>query len=158
MTPAYRATRRLTGLSNPILIVSGVIGLRRLVSASKRALRAQPRHRRAAGHDDIPPRGGAGDGGPEPTLAADRYRTIVDVYVLLRRPAGTILLLERSGTGCADGRPIADVHDHQAAALGNWAVVVSGASHLAHPRVAQRPVGLLAFRCGHTMILRASVQ
>ena len=104
MTPAYRATRRLTGLSNPILIVSGVIGLRRLVSASKRALRAQPRHRRAAGHDDIPPRGGAGDGGPEPTLAADRYRTIVDVYVLLRRPAGTILLLERSGTGYADGQ------------------------------------------------------
>jgi 8-oxo-dGTP diphosphatase len=35
---------------------------------------------------------------------ADRYRTIVDVYVLLRRPDGMILLLERSGTGYADGQ------------------------------------------------------
>jgi 8-oxo-dGTP diphosphatase len=45
-----------------------------------------------------------GDGGPERTLGADRYRTMVDVYVLLRRPDGTILLLERSGTGYADGQ------------------------------------------------------
>ncbi len=45
-----------------------------------------------------------GNGGPERTLAADRYRTIVDVSVLLRRPDGTILLLERSGTGYADGQ------------------------------------------------------
>src|ERR1035438_7836317 len=34
----------------------------------------------------------------------DRYRSIVDVYVLLRRPDGTILLLERSGAGYADGQ------------------------------------------------------
>jgi 8-oxo-dGTP diphosphatase len=37
-------------------------------------------------------------------LAADRYRTVVDVYVLLQRPDGMILLLERSGTGYADGQ------------------------------------------------------
>ena len=36
--------------------------------------------------------------------AALRYRTVVDVYVLLQRPDGTILLLERSGTGYADGQ------------------------------------------------------
>lgn len=36
--------------------------------------------------------------------AVDRYRSIVDVYVLLRRPDGMILLLERSGTGYADGQ------------------------------------------------------
>jgi len=30
-------------------------------------------------------------GGPERTLATDRHRTIVDVYVLLRRPDGMIL-------------------------------------------------------------------
>ena len=54
-----------------------------------------------ANHDLRAPEG---DGGPERTLAADRYRTIVDVYVLLRRPDGTILLLERSGTGYADGQ------------------------------------------------------
>ncbi len=35
---------------------------------------------------------------------ADRYRSVVDVYVLLRRPDGMILLLERSGTGYADGQ------------------------------------------------------
>jgi 8-oxo-dGTP diphosphatase len=34
----------------------------------------------------------------------DRYRSIVDVYVLLRRPDGMILLLERAGTGYADGQ------------------------------------------------------
>jgi len=34
----------------------------------------------------------------------DRYRSIVDVYVLLRRADGMILLLERSGTGYADGQ------------------------------------------------------
>ena len=49
-----------------------------------------------ANHDLRMPQG---DGGPECTLAADRYRTIVNVYVLLRRPDETILLLERSGTG-----------------------------------------------------------
>ena len=39
-----------------------------------------------------------------PTQAAHRYRTVVDVYVLLRRSDGMILLLERSGTGYADGQ------------------------------------------------------
>lgn len=34
----------------------------------------------------------------------DRYGSLVDVYVLLRRPDGMILLLERSGTGYADGQ------------------------------------------------------
>jgi len=38
------------------------------------------------------------------TRAAHRYRTVVDVYVLLQRPDGMILLLERSGTGYADGQ------------------------------------------------------
>ena len=38
------------------------------------------------------------------TRAADRYRTVVDVYVLLQRSDGMILLLERSGTGYADGQ------------------------------------------------------
>jgi 8-oxo-dGTP diphosphatase len=37
-------------------------------------------------------------------VTVDRYRSIVDVYVLLRRPDGMILLLERSGTGYADGQ------------------------------------------------------
>lgn len=36
--------------------------------------------------------------------AADRYRAVVDVYVLLQRADGMILLLERSGTGYADGQ------------------------------------------------------
>jgi 8-oxo-dGTP diphosphatase len=36
--------------------------------------------------------------------AVDRYRSVVDVYVLMRRPDGMILLLERSGTGYADGQ------------------------------------------------------
>src|SRR5271166_2859296 len=47
------------------------------------------------------------DGGHENSMSLDmrtRYRTIVDVYVLLRRPDGTILLLERSGTCYADGQ------------------------------------------------------
>ncbi len=34
----------------------------------------------------------------------DRYRSIVDVYVLLRRHDGMVLLLERAGTGYADGQ------------------------------------------------------
>jgi 8-oxo-dGTP diphosphatase len=38
------------------------------------------------------------------TRAALRYRAVVDVYVLLQRPDGMILLLERSGTGYADGQ------------------------------------------------------
>jgi len=38
------------------------------------------------------------------TRAAHRYRTVVDVYVLLQRSDGMILLLERSGTGYADGQ------------------------------------------------------
>jgi hypothetical protein len=38
------------------------------------------------------------------TPIADRYRSVVDVYVLLQRPDGMILLLERSGTGYADGQ------------------------------------------------------
>ena len=33
-----------------------------------------------------------------------RYRSIVDVYVLLRRPDEMILLLEWSGTGYAEGQ------------------------------------------------------
>jgi 8-oxo-dGTP pyrophosphatase MutT (NUDIX family) len=37
-------------------------------------------------------------------VTVDRYRSIVDVYVLLRRPDGLILLLERAGTGYADGQ------------------------------------------------------
>jgi hypothetical protein len=40
----------------------------------------------------------------EAHTGTDRYRPVVDVYVLLRRPDGTILLLERSGTGYADGQ------------------------------------------------------
>ena len=43
------------------------------------------------------------DGLADRTLAADRHRSIIDVYVLLQRPDGTVLLLERSGTGYADG-------------------------------------------------------
>jgi|ERR1035441_3402412 hypothetical protein len=42
--------------------------------------------------------------GPAHTIVADRYRSIVDVYALLQRPDGMILLLERSGTGYADGQ------------------------------------------------------
>lgn len=34
----------------------------------------------------------------------ERYRSIVDVYVLLRRGDGSILLLERANTGYADGQ------------------------------------------------------
>jgi len=44
------------------------------------------------------------DRDPERTLVADRYGSIVDLYVLLQRPDGMILLLERSGTGYADGQ------------------------------------------------------
>jgi 8-oxo-dGTP diphosphatase len=33
-----------------------------------------------------------------------RYRSIIDVYVLLRRGDGRILLLERANTGYADGQ------------------------------------------------------
>jgi 8-oxo-dGTP pyrophosphatase MutT (NUDIX family) len=44
------------------------------------------------------------DGDQERTLLADRYGSVVDLYVLLRRPDGMILLLERSGTGYADGQ------------------------------------------------------
>jgi 8-oxo-dGTP diphosphatase len=36
--------------------------------------------------------------------AVDRYRSVVDVYILMQRPDGMILLLERSGTGYADGK------------------------------------------------------
>src|SRR6266568_917784 len=46
----------------------------------------------------------AADGAPERTLVADRHGSIVDLYVLLQRPDGMILLLERSGTGYADGQ------------------------------------------------------
>jgi 8-oxo-dGTP diphosphatase len=46
----------------------------------------------------------AAGGEPERTLVSDRYRSIVDVYVLLRHPDGKILLLERAGTGYADGQ------------------------------------------------------
>jgi 8-oxo-dGTP diphosphatase len=41
---------------------------------------------------------------PAAHASTARYRPVVDVYVLLRRPDGTILLLERSGTGYADGQ------------------------------------------------------
>jgi 8-oxo-dGTP diphosphatase len=44
------------------------------------------------------------DAHPAADTTTDRYRPVVDVYVLLRRPDGTILLLERSGTGYADGQ------------------------------------------------------
>ena len=33
-----------------------------------------------------------------------RYRSITDVYVLLRRGDGQVLLLERANTGYADGQ------------------------------------------------------
>ena len=33
-----------------------------------------------------------------------RYRSIIDVYVLLRRGDGQVLLLERANTGYADGQ------------------------------------------------------
>ena len=46
----------------------------------------------------------AADGEPTRVLVADRYGSIVDLYVLLQRPDGLILLLERSGTGYADGQ------------------------------------------------------
>ncbi|PZS09138.1 MAG: DNA mismatch repair protein MutT [Solirubrobacterales bacterium] len=46
----------------------------------------------------------AASGEPERTLVSDRYRSIVDIYVLLQRRDGMILLLERSGTGYADGQ------------------------------------------------------
>lgn len=46
----------------------------------------------------------AADSEPEPALVPDRYRSIVDIYVLLQRPDAMILLLERSGTGYADGQ------------------------------------------------------
>jgi 8-oxo-dGTP pyrophosphatase MutT (NUDIX family) len=36
--------------------------------------------------------------------ASTRYASVVDVYALLQRPDGMILLLERSGTGYADGQ------------------------------------------------------
>ncbi len=35
---------------------------------------------------------------------SSRYRSIVDVYVLLRRTDGNILLMERANTGYADGQ------------------------------------------------------
>ena len=44
------------------------------------------------------------DAHPAADTRTDRYRPVVDVYVLLRRPDGMILLLERSGTGYADGQ------------------------------------------------------
>ena len=44
------------------------------------------------------------DARPAADTRTDRYRPVVDVYVLLRRPDGMILLLERSGTGYADGQ------------------------------------------------------
>jgi 8-oxo-dGTP diphosphatase len=34
----------------------------------------------------------------------ERFRTIVDVHVLLVRPDGAVLLMERANTGYADGR------------------------------------------------------
>ncbi len=34
----------------------------------------------------------------------DRYLSIVDVYVLLQRDDGKVLLLERANTGYADGQ------------------------------------------------------
>jgi len=41
----------------------------------------------------------AADGEAGTDTSSDRYRSIVDIYVLLQRPDGLILLLERSGTG-----------------------------------------------------------
>jgi hypothetical protein len=34
----------------------------------------------------------------------ERFRTIVDVHVLLVRPDGAVLLMERANTGYADGQ------------------------------------------------------
>jgi 8-oxo-dGTP pyrophosphatase MutT (NUDIX family) len=39
----------------------------------------------------------------EGTYVTSRYRSIVDVYVLLRRADGHVLLMERANTGYADG-------------------------------------------------------
>ncbi len=52
------------------------------------------------GNHDL--RGSQGIREPDPAVVSDRYRCIVDVYALLRRRDGMILLLERSGTGYAD--------------------------------------------------------
>jgi 8-oxo-dGTP pyrophosphatase MutT (NUDIX family) len=38
------------------------------------------------------------------TVRTHRYRSVVDLYVLLQRADGMILLLERAGTGYADGQ------------------------------------------------------
>jgi len=45
-----------------------------------------------------------GAGGQGRILTVGRYRSVVDVYALLQRRDGMILLLERSGTGYADGQ------------------------------------------------------
>ena len=45
-----------------------------------------------------------GAGGQGRALTAGRYRSVVDVYALLQRRDGMFLLLERSGTGYADGQ------------------------------------------------------
>jgi 8-oxo-dGTP diphosphatase len=55
------------------------------------------------GNRDLYTTKGAG-GEAERAPVSDRYRSIVDIYVLLQRPDGMILLLERSGTGYADGQ------------------------------------------------------
>jgi 8-oxo-dGTP diphosphatase len=53
------------------------------------------------GSDLLQEASGPGEEGP---ARAGRYRSIVDVYVLLQRADGMILLLERAGTGYADGQ------------------------------------------------------
>lgn len=40
----------------------------------------------------------------DPNPANGRYRSVVDVYVLLHRDDGKVLLLERANTGYADGQ------------------------------------------------------
>ena len=51
----------------------------------------------------------------------ERYRSIVDVYVLLQRGDGNVLLLERASTGYADGMlcpPSGHLEDNESAVQG----------------------------------------
>jgi 8-oxo-dGTP diphosphatase len=51
----------------------------------------------------------------------DRYRSVVDVYVLLQRGDGRVLLMERANTGYADGMlcpPSGHLEDNESAVQG----------------------------------------
>ncbi len=76
----------------------------------------------------------------------NRYRSIVDVYVLLRRADGCILLMERANTGYADGRlcpPSGHLEDGESVLEG---AVREAAAARAARRQASR-LGSLAFPC-----------